>query len=106
MQYLVQGDNGPQIKATITREGAAFNLTGYTVKMHFRRKGDDDLLFTLDTQSSEADLELGVAIFAFGDNDLNVSEGQYEGEIEMVSSSGVKETIYEIIDFFVREDFA
>lgn len=106
MQYLVQGDNGPQVKVTITRDGYAEDLTDATVQLHFRKKNDDETLFSLLNVSTGDDITSGIAIFNFGDTDLNIAEGQYEGEVEIVSASDVRETIYEVIDFYVREDFA
>ena len=35
--YLVQGDTKPQVKATLTRDdGTAQDVTGATIKLHFR----------------------------------------------------------------------
>jgi hypothetical protein len=35
-----------------------------------------------------------------------VDAGDYEGEVEVVRSTGVRETIYDLLKFKVREDFA
>ena len=81
---LVSGDTAPQIQATITRDdtGAVVNLTGATVRMYFRKKG------TTTT------------------NDLaNIAQGYYEGEIEITYADSNKETIFKILDFFIRSDF-
>lgn len=104
---LVQGDTGPQIKITLTREdtGSAQDLTGATIKMRFRKKRTTTVLATLDNQSTGDNLSNGICFFVFAEGDLNVAEGFYEGEVEVVFSSGTRETVYEIIDFFVREDF-
>ena len=44
----VQGDTGPQLRLTFTDEdtGTATDLTGATVKMHFRAAGETTLLYT------------------------------------------------------------
>ena len=44
----VQGDTGPQLRITLTDEdtGTATDLTGGTVRMHFRAAGSTTLLFT------------------------------------------------------------
>jgi hypothetical protein len=34
-----------------------------------------------------------------------LDEGYYEGEVEVVASGGTRETVYEIVDFYLREDF-
>lgn len=105
---LVQGDTGPQIKATITRSdtGAVEDLTGATIKLHFRKKDTTTVLFTMDNQASDENLDDGICIFIFASGQLDIDAGYYEGEIEVVTSGGTRETVYEIIDFYVREDFA
>lgn len=46
---LVQGDTSPQVKVTLTRKdtGSAEDLTGSTVKLHFRKKATTTLLFSI-----------------------------------------------------------
>ena len=106
--YLVQGDTGPQIKVTLTRSdtGLAEDLTGSTVNLHFRRKSSDTILFTLTGQSTPDEAEAGVAIFAFSAGQLDLAAGDYEGEVEVVFDTNGRETVYEIIDFVLRRDFA
>ena len=101
---LVQGDTGPQIKADITRDGSAEDLTGATAVLRFRKKKTSTVLFTLNSVSSSEQLGLGELYFAFSSGQLDLDEGYYEGEIEIVNS-GVRETVYEVVDFFLREDF-
>ena len=104
---LVSGDTAPQIQATITRDdtGAVVNLTGATVRMYFRKKGTTTTLFTLVSSSSE--YSSGIATFAFATNDLaNIAQGFYEGEIEITyADNSTKETIFKILDFYIRSDF-
>jgi len=103
---LVSGDTAPQIQATITREdtGAVVNLTGATVRMYFRKKGTTTTLFTL--VSSSSGYSNGIATFAFATNDLaNIAQAYYEGEIEITYADSNKETIYKILDFYIRSDF-
>ena len=47
---LVQGDTGPQIKATLTRSdtGSAIDISGATTKMHFRKANTSTNLFLFD----------------------------------------------------------
>ena len=101
---LVQGDTGPQIKATITRDSSAEDLSGATAVLRFRKKKTTAVLFTLSSVSTSDQLALGELYFAFSSGQLDLDEGFYEGEIEIVNS-GVRETVYEVVDFFLREDF-
>jgi len=104
---LVQGDTGPQIKVTLTRSdtGAVQDLTDSTVKMRFRKKRSTTVLFTLDNQSTADQKTSGIAIFVFGAGQLDLDEGYYEGEVETVLSGGQRETVYDVLDFYLREDF-
>ena len=106
--YLVQGDNRPQIKATITRSdtGLAVDISGSTTRLFFRKKYTTTVLATLTNVGTSDQAENGICLFVFGDSDLNIDAGEYEGEIEVVFDSGARETVYEVIDFILREDFA
>jgi hypothetical protein len=101
----VQGDTGPQIQAVITSaDGAAADLTGGTVTLHFRAAGTTTVLFSRALTLSDA--TNGKAVLQFATGDLNVAAGNYEGELETVFASGLRETRYEILKFKIREDFA
>jgi hypothetical protein len=103
---LVQGDTGPQIKATLTREGDTTpeDLDGASAVLRFRKKNTKVVLFTLNTVSSNEQLQQGDLYFVFSAGQLDLDAGFYQGEIEVVNS-GVRETIYELVDFYLREDF-
>lgn len=105
---LVQGDTGPQIKSTLTRAdtGLAEDLTGATIKMHFRKKDTTTLLFSLDNVAGDDDLEDGITLFTFGAGQLDIDPGYYEAEIEVVFAGGTRETVYEEIEFYLRGDYA
>ena len=106
--YLVQGDTGPQIQMTFTRSdtGEAEDMQGATVNLHFRRKNRDTILFTLAGDGDLAIRENGKINFAFESNQLDLNEGEYEGEVEVLFSGGTRETVYDTIDFILRKDFA
>jgi len=105
---LVQGDTAPQIKVSFTRDdtGLAEDITDAVVKLHFRKKATSTVLFSLTGQSTPDEATAGTTIFMFSNTQLNIDPGKYEGEVEIVYQSGTRETIYEIIDFVLREDFA
>jgi hypothetical protein len=50
--YLVQGDNGSQLKVTVTRDdtGAVVNLTGATVLLKFKRRNTSNILSTIQAE--------------------------------------------------------
>jgi len=103
----VQGDTGPQLRLTFTDEdtGTATDLTGATVKLHFRAAGEDTVLFS-KTLTISSPYTAGIAIVVWSTGDLDQDAGAYQGEVEVVRSSGVRETLYDILKFKIREDFA
>ena len=105
---LVKNDNGSRIKATITRSdtGVAVDLSNATPKLKFKKKNTGTLLSTLaSSTTSSANKEAGICEFVFTGTDLNINSGDYVGEIEITFSDGTIETIFEELDFTVREDF-
>ncbi len=103
----VQGDTGPQLRLTFTDEdtGTATDLTGATVKLHFRAAGADTVLFS-KTLFITSPGTAGEAIVNWSAGELDQDAGTYQGEIEVVRASGVRETLYDILKFKIREDFA
>ena len=53
-----------------------------------------------------SDATNGKAVLQWQTGDLDVEAGNYEGELETVLSSGLRETRYELLKFKIREDFA
>lgn len=104
---LVKNDTAPQIKATITREddGSLVDFENGTCKLKFRKKDTNTILFTLLAADVGDNFKEGAAIFSFSGTQLNIDAGYYQGEIEVTYVSGVVETLYEILDFYVRDDF-
>ena len=104
----VQGDTGPQIKVTLVDEetNTATNLTGGSVTLHFRAVGETTVLFSRALYVNPDTADTGVAIVQWQTNDLNQEAGTYEGELEIVKASGLRETLYETLRFRIREDFA
>ena len=105
---LVQGDTSPQFKVTLTRQdtGLVEDLTGATATLHFRKKFTDTVLFSIVGQSTPDEATEGLTIFAFSSGQLDLDAGEYEGEVEVVFDTGARETIFEKLDFLIREDFA
>ena len=104
----VQGDTGPQIRVTLTNEddNAAVDLTSATVTLHFREAGAESVLFSRAFYINPDTANNGVAVLRWATDDLQVDAGTYEGEIEVVRSSGVRETLFEKLKFKIRADFA
>lgn len=105
---LVKDDTAPQVKATITRSdtGAAVDMGGATVRMYFRAKGTSSVLFTVTATNVGDNFTNGIAIFVFSSGNLNQAEGFYEGEIEITYANGTVETIFDLLDFYLRSDFS
>ena len=106
--YLVKDDNGSQVECIITRDNnnQAVDLTGATARLKFRKKKTTTILFTLtNIVDDQVDLEAGQAVFVFSAANLDLAAGLYEGEVEVTFPNLNVETIYEIIQFQVRDDF-
>lgn len=104
--YLVQGDNSAQIRVTLTREadGSAVDMTGGSVKLRVRERFATDNSFTLNGTISDA--ENGIAIFSLAGGEIDdIAEGVYLGEIEFTNGLSQKETVFDLVEFIIREDF-
>ena len=103
----VQGDTGPQLRLTLTDEetGTATNLTSSTVKMHFRAAGATSVLYTKTLAIINPPTN-GIAVVNWTTGQLDYPAGSYQGEIEITRAGGTIETIYDIVKFKIREDFA
>jgi len=103
---LVQGDTGPFITFTLTySDGTVLDASGSTVRVHFRAAGSDTVLSTLAC-APLTDGSDGKYQFNFPGNTLNVPAGAYEGEIEIVFDASNRQTIYDVLKFTVRQQFA
>ena len=104
----VQGDTAPQIRLTLVDDDTTTptNITGASITLHFRAAGDTTILFSRPLYINPDTAATGVAILQWAATDLNQVAGVYEGEIEIVKASGLRETLYETLRFRIREDFA
>jgi hypothetical protein len=105
---LVRGDTKPQLRLTLTNEtsGQPINLTGATVTLHFRAADANTILFSRPALVNPQYATEGICYINWEEGDLDQEMGNYEGEIEIVLSDGSRETLYEILKFKLREDFA
>lgn len=106
--YLVQGDTGPQIYITVTREdtGVAVDVSSGTARLKVRKKGTDTVLFTLVASDVGDNLENGNLYFSLDGGQLaTIAAGNYEGELELTLADSTVETVYERVDIVIREDF-
>lgn len=125
---LVQGDTRPQIKCVITdaNNGQIVDLSGSTVLLKFRKSGTKTILFTLPgylqagledangnvSQAAPGDAYAtpgkgGRVAFQFSTGNLDVTPGQYEGEIEVTfpaPNAGIQ-TVFTPLIFQVRAQF-
>lgn len=102
---LVQGDNLPYIRLTLKHAtGLPIDVSGADVNMYFRAKGSSTILSTIVCTKPNGGSD-GKVIFNFSGNTLDVDPGYYEGEIE-IDFSGVKQTVYDTLQFQVRAQFA
>jgi len=105
---LVQSDQAPQIQAVLKRadDDSIIDFAGGSCALKFRAKGTTTTLFTLAAADVGDNFQDGIAVFSFSGTQLDLAEGYYEGEIEITYSSGTIETVFKVLDFYVRADFA
>lgn len=121
---LVQGDTRPQIKVAVKDDatGTALDVSGATVRLLFRAVGASalqaTLVGTLVTGLEQADGSIlttapydvpgagGRVVFAWATGDLNCEAGPYEGEIQVTFQDGTRQTVFETLQFTLREDFS
>ena len=107
---LVAGDTGPQLKLTITEDpsGNVVNLTNATGRFILRATGTTTVLLTktLTINSNQGgDAASGVCYVTWSPGDLNLAAGDYEGEVEITTSTGMIQTVFEPIEIRLRADF-
>jgi hypothetical protein len=104
---LVRNDTGPQLRFTLTDSltGNPINLAGATVTLHFKAINSDVLLFSRPAFVVPPGTS-GVAVLEWQNGDLDLDAGEYVGEVEVVVNTGMRETIFNMLQFELREDFA
>ena len=103
----VQGDTGPQMRFTFTDEDTELltDLTDAQVFLRLRPTGGSVVL-TRELYINPETATNGEAIVAWQEGDLDVTPGTYEAEIEVVHSSGLRETLFDVVIIWIRADFA
>jgi len=48
----------------------------------------------------------GVAVVIWGASDLNQTPGDYDGEVEVLFATGMRQTVYDVLKFRLRDQFA
>jgi hypothetical protein len=99
---LVQGDNLPYIKLSLKNPNeTALDVSDCVVRVYFRAKGQPTILSTFICTKPNGGAD-GVVVF---NPTLNVEPGYYEGEVE-IEFGGLKQTVYETLQFQVRAQFS
>lgn len=103
---LVRNDTAPQIRLTFidSLTSAAIDLTSATVTLHFRAVNSTTLLFSRNAVV-QAPTTSGIAILVWDPSDLDQPAGEYEGEIEVTLQDGSVETMFDPLQFVIREEF-
>lgn len=121
---LVQGDSRPQLVLSLTDDttGAAIDVSTATVHLHFRAAGADTILATLTAQNipgkvlDDGSIDFtapyntsgagGRCVINWTTDALNQDAGDYEGEIEITFADSTVQTVYDILKFKLRSQFA
>jgi hypothetical protein len=117
---LVSGDAKPELNFTLRDSNTAaagktldeddpttwlaIDLTGQTVRVHFRLLGSTSILDTM-VCGMHAPYTDGKCFMQWNATTLDVDAGTYEGEIEIEDTASKKLTIFDKLKFKVRADF-
>ena len=104
---LVAGDAVANLQVTLVRDdtGLAFNAGGADINLRLRSKGSSTLLTTINYANDASNPTDGRIIFGMGDFLSTAAAGYYEGEVEVVFADVTTQTVYQTINFRVREQF-
>ena len=99
---LVKNDTGRKVEFTLLDNGTAVDLTGATVKLHYRISGGTVKTATMTV----TDAVNGVAEYQFGTGDLDAAGG-FDYEVEVTDAGGKIATFVEQGDkITVRDELA
>ena len=105
---IVSGDSDQVLSLNISEfpSGAKVNLTNGSVAFKFRKVGTTNTLFTkagtigVGAASGDCTVTLASADLA------SLIAGDYEAEVEVTQSNGTRQTVFDPVEFRVRDDFA
>jgi hypothetical protein len=104
---LVSGDGVANLQVTLVRDdtGLSFNAGGADVNLRLRKKGATNVLSTINYANDASDTTDGRVVFSMSDFLTTAEAGFYEGEVEVVFADDTTQTVYQIINFRIREQF-
>ena len=104
---LVRNDTRPALVCTITdaSTGGPIVLTGATCRLKFRKVNTTTLIATLT--GTVVDPTNGVVEFYWAADPVSLESpaGQYEGEVEITFQDGQIQTVFDTLNFIIRQDF-
>ena len=103
---LVRNDTQPQVQLNLSDEGGPLDLANKTVKLHLRKNARSGVLLTREAFIPTGTADQGLAYIYWSEGDLDLDRGSYEAEIEVVGQGSYRQTVYEILEVEIREDFA
>jgi hypothetical protein len=104
---LVSGDGVANLQVTLVRDdtGLSFNAGGADINLRLRKKGATNVLSTINYANDASDTTDGRVVFNMSDFLTTAEAGFYEGEVEVVFADDTTQTVYQIINFRIREQF-
>ena len=104
---LTRNDTATQIRAKLYEQdtGNVVNFQYGSCVLKFRKKGASTILSRLNAFDFGSNFAEGVAVFKFDVGTLSGEAGLYEGEIDVTYSDGRSETVFEVLEFILREEF-
>lgn len=103
---LVRNDTGPALELSLSSSDGPANLTDSAVFLYLRRNPREGVLLTREASVPSATAAEGKAYIFWGQGDLDLRPGVYEAEIEIKGSGGSRQTVFELFEIEIRDDFA
>lgn len=105
---LVKDDTGPDIDVQLTdgTTGLPINVSnaGDVVKFYFRAVGSSVLKASITCTKPNGGAD-GVVRISWPALALD-TVGEFEGEFEITFNSGMKQTVYDLVNFTIRDDLS
>ena len=103
---LVRNDTGPALELSLSDSDGPADLSDSTVFFYLRRNPREGVLLTREATVPSNTATEGKAYVFWGEGDLDLPGGVYEAEIEIQGSGGARQTVFEIFEIEIRDDFA
>ena len=104
---IVSGDSDQILSLNISEfpSGSKIDLTGGSVSFKFRKVGTTNTLFTKAGTIGSGGASGDCSVLLASADLVGLTAGDYEAEVEVTQANGTRQTVFDPVEFRVREDF-